>query len=86
VARLRAAADRGTAGTAAADLAVGFEYLQQVRLRHQAGHLAAGTALDDVVALAELSALQRRWLKDTVHLLHTCQESVRINFRTDQIG
>jgi CBS domain-containing protein len=86
VARLRAAADRGTAGTAAADLAVGFEYLQQVRLRHQAGHLAAGTALDDVVALAELSALQRRWLKDTVQLLHTCQESVRFNFRTDQIG
>jgi CBS domain-containing protein len=86
VSRLRAAADRGTAGTAAADLAAAFEYLQQVRLRHQAARLAAGTAPDDVVALAELSALQRRWLKDTVHLLHTCQESVRINFRTDQIG
>ena len=86
VARLRAAAERGTAGTATADLAAAFEYLQQVRLRHQADRLAAGTAPDDVVALAELSALQRRWLKDTVHLLHTCQESVRINFRTDQIG
>jgi CBS domain-containing protein len=86
VARLRAAAERGTAGTAAADLAAAFEYLQQVRLRHQADRLAAGDTPDDVVALAELTALQRRWLKDAVHLLHTCQESVRINFRTDQIG
>jgi hypothetical protein len=39
-----------------------------------------------VVALAELTALQRRWLKDAAHLLHTCQQSVRIAFRTDQIG
>ena len=86
VARLRAAADQGTAGTAAADLAAAFQYLQQVRLRHQADRLAAGDTPDNVVALAELTALQRRWLKDAVHLLHTCQESVRINFRTDQIG
>jgi CBS domain-containing protein len=86
VARLREAAERGRVGTAAADLAASFEYLQQVRLRHQADRLAAGDAPDDIVALAELTALQRRWLKDTVHLLHTCQESVRIAFRTDQIG
>jgi CBS domain-containing protein len=86
VARLRAAAERGLAGTATADLAAAFEYLQQVRLRHQADQLAAGRAPDDVVALAELTALQRRWLKDAAQLLHTCQESVRIRFRTDQIG
>jgi CBS domain-containing protein len=86
VARLRSAAERGMAGTAAADLAAAFEYLQQVRLRHQADRLAAGHTPDDVVALAELTALQRRWLKDAVQLLHTCQESVRITFRTDQIG
>ena len=35
-ARLKAAAEHGTAGTAAADLAAAFEYLQQLRLRHQA--------------------------------------------------
>jgi CBS domain-containing protein len=86
VARLRSAAERGSAGTAAANLAAAFEYLQQVRLRHQADRLAAGHSPDDVVALAELTALQRRWLKDAVQLLHTCQESVRITFRTDQIG
>jgi CBS domain-containing protein len=86
VARLRTAADRGMAGTATVDLAAAFEYLQQLRLRHQADRLAAGAAPDDVLGLAELTALQRRWLKDAVHLLHTCQESVRITFRTDQIG
>jgi CBS domain-containing protein len=86
VARLRSAAECGSAGTAAANLAAAFEYLQQVRLRHQADRLAAGHSPDDVVALAELTALQRRWLKDAVQLLHTCQESVRITFRTDQIG
>ncbi len=85
-ARLRAAADHGTAGTAAVDLVAAFEYLQQVRLRHQAGRLATGAAPDDVVAVAELTALQRRWLKDAASLLHTCQQSVRGAFRTDLIG
>jgi CBS domain-containing protein len=84
-ARLHAAADHGTAGTAA-DLAAAFEYLQQLRLRHQADQLAAGAVPDDAVPLAELTALQRRWLKDTALLIHTCQESVRIAYRTDQIG
>jgi CBS domain-containing protein len=86
VARLRAAAEHGTAGTAAADLVAAFEYLQQLRLRHQADALAAGAVPDDVVTLSELTALQRRWLKDAVHLLHTCQESVRIAYRTDFIS
>jgi CBS domain-containing protein len=68
------------------DLAAAFEYLQQLRLRHQAGQLAAGAAPDDAVPLAELTALQRRWLKDTAELLHICQESVRIAYRTDLVG
>ena len=86
-ARLHAAADHGTAGTAAAaDLVAAFEYLQQLRLRHQAGRLAAGAVPDDAVPLAELTALQRRWLKDTAELLRTCQERARIAYLTDLIG
>ena len=85
-ARLQAAADHGTAGTAATDLAAAFESLQQLRLRHQAEQLAAGAVPDDAIPLAELTALQRRWLKDTAELLRTCQESVRIAYRTDLIG
>jgi CBS domain-containing protein len=85
-ARLRAAAEHGTAGSAAADLAAAFEYLQQLRLRHQADRLAHGAAPDDTVPLTELSALHRRWLNDTAQLVRTCQESVRIAYRTDLIG
>jgi CBS domain-containing protein len=48
-ARLQAATDHGTAGTAAADLTAAFEYLQQLRLRHQAEQLAAGAVPDDAV-------------------------------------
>jgi CBS domain-containing protein len=86
VARLRAATERRTVGRTAADLAAAFEYLQEVRLRHQAGRLQAGAAPDDLIALADLGALERRWLKDAFHLLHTCQESVRIGFHTDLIA
>jgi CBS domain-containing protein len=86
VARLRAATEGRTVGRTAADLAAAFEYLQEVRLRHQAGRLQAGATPDDLVALADLGALERRWLKDAFHLLHTCQESVRIAFHTDLIA
>jgi CBS domain-containing protein len=86
VARLRAATEHGTVGRTTADLAAAFDYLQEVRLRHQAGQLQAGTAPDDLITLADLGALERRWLKDAFHLLHTCQESVRIAFQTDLIA
>jgi CBS domain-containing protein len=86
VARLRAATERGTVGRTTADLAAAFDYLQEVRLRHQAGQLRAGTAPDDLITLADLGALERRWLKDAFHLLHTCQENVRIAFQTDLIA
>jgi CBS domain-containing protein len=86
VARLRTAAERGTVGRTAADLAAAFEYLQDLRLRHQAGQLQAGAAPDDAIVLAELRALERRWLKDAFQLLHTCQQSVRITFQTDLIA
>ena len=86
VARLRTATKRGTVGRTAADLATAFEYLQELRLRHQAGRLQAAAAPDDLVTLADLGALERRWLKDAFHLLHTCQESVRIAFQADLIA
>jgi CBS domain-containing protein len=86
VTRLRTATERGTVGRTAADLGVAFEYLQEVRLRHQAGRLQAGAAPDDLVPLADLGALERRWLKDAFGLLHTCQEGVRIAFQADLIA
>jgi CBS domain-containing protein len=86
VARLRAAVDRGTAGTAAIDLAAAFDYLQQLRLGHQAARVAAGAPADDVVAFSELTELQRHRFKQAMHLVHICQESLRITYRTDLIA
>jgi CBS domain-containing protein len=86
VARLRAATERGTVGRTAADLAAAFDYLQELRLRHQVSRLQADAAPDDLVPLADLGALERRWLKDAFHLLHTCQEAVRIAFQADLIA
>jgi CBS domain-containing protein len=86
VARLQAAADQGRAGTAAIGLLDVFDYLQQLRLRHQAACQAAGAPADDVMALSELTTLQRRRLKDAMHLIHICQESLRITYRTDLIA
>jgi signal-transduction protein with cAMP-binding, CBS, and nucleotidyltransferase domain len=73
-------------GTAAAELVVALEYFQEVRLRHQAGCVEAGVPPDNVLALAGLGALERRWLKDAFHLLAACQESVRLAFRTDLVS
>jgi CBS domain-containing protein len=86
VTRLRTATEPGTVGRTAADLAAAFEYLQELRLRHQTQQLEAAAAPDDLVPLADLGALERRWLKDAFHLLHTCQEGVRIAFQADLIA
>jgi signal-transduction protein with cAMP-binding, CBS, and nucleotidyltransferase domain len=48
--------------------------------------LEAAAAPDDLVPLADLGALERRWLKDAFHVLHTCQEGVRIAFQADLIA
>jgi CBS domain-containing protein len=85
-ARLHAAADQGRAGAAAIGLLEAFDYLQQLRLSHQAACQAAGAPPDDVIALSELTALQRQRLKDAMHLVHICQERLRITYRTDLIA
>ncbi|HKQ00577.1 MAG TPA: DUF294 nucleotidyltransferase-like domain-containing protein [Actinomycetes bacterium] len=86
VARLHAAVDEGTAGKLAIDLATAFEDLQQLRFDHQAACLAAGAPADDIVAIGEFTTLQRRRLKDAMHLVHVCQESLRISYQTDLIA
>jgi CBS domain-containing protein len=86
VTRLRTATERGTVGRIAADLVAAFEYLQELRLRHQAGQRQADATPDDLVALADLGALERRWLKDAFGLLYTCQEGVRLAFQADLIA
>ena len=86
MARLKAAADQGRAGAAAIGLLEAFDYLQQLRLGHQAACQAAGGPPDDVIALSGLTTLERHRLKDAMHLVHICQEHLRITYRTDLIA
>lgn len=79
LARLRLANGPSTSGTVTSDLAAAFEYLQEIRLRHQAAQLRAGKDPDNHVALSSLSLLEHRWLKDLFRLIQICQESVRLH-------
>lgn len=81
LARLRLADGRSTIATVTSDLAEAFEYLQEVRLRHQAAQLRAGQVPDNYVALSDLSNLEHRWLKDLFRLIQICQESVRAHLQ-----
>jgi CBS domain-containing protein len=81
LARLRLAAARGL--EEAPDLAESFEFLQQVRLRHQVARLRAGREPDNLVPLSELTELERRWLRDLFRLLDIARQSVRLHLQRD---
>lgn len=77
--RLRLAAERAVA--VAHDLIEAFEYLQQVRLRHQVRQLRAGVEPDNLVPLSELTQMERRWLRDLFRLLDIAGQSVRLHLQ-----
>jgi CBS domain-containing protein len=79
--RLRLAAARGV--EVATDLAEAFEYLQQVRLRHQVRQLRGGAEPDNLVPLQELTPLERRWLRDLFRLLDIARQSVRLHLQAN---
>jgi CBS domain-containing protein len=79
--RLRLAAARGV--ESATDLAEAFEYLQQIRLRHQVRQLRDGAEPDNLVPLSEVTELERRWLRDLFRLLDIARQSVRVHLQTN---
>jgi len=72
-ARLQAASDCGTLTSSdALTLRDAFELTSQLRLDHQVAQLIAGLEPNDEIELAELSPLQRNYLKETFRASSPC--------------
>jgi CBS domain-containing protein len=72
--RLQAAAGAGTVDPGVAEeLAQAFRFLWEVRLRHQAGQVAAGEDPDDFVDPSTLGAFHRSGLKEAFHVIRRAQ-------------
>ena len=77
VERLRAAAERGALSREMAEnLEDAFEFIANLRLRHQAAQIRRGVPPDNYVRPAELSELERRHLKDAFAVIQTLQETL----------
>jgi len=76
-ARLRAASDHGTLSLSdSLTLRDAFELTSQLRLDHQVAQLEAGIEPDDVVALEDLSPLQRTYLKEAFRAVVSVQRRI----------
>jgi CBS domain-containing protein len=76
-ARLQAASDCGTLTSSdALTLRDAFELTSQLRLDHQVAQLIAGLEPNDEIELAELSPLQRNYLKETFRAVISVQRRV----------
>ena len=56
------------------------EFINTIRLQHQAQELARGQPPDNYVAPSTLSSLQRSHLKDAFHIIKRSQELIARNF------
>lgn len=79
--RLEAAAAAGSLDAEAArDLAAGFEFLCDVRFRHQAGQRARGEHLSNLLPPSELSRFDREHLRDAFRLIRAQLDKLRSDF------
>ena len=83
--RLDAIAEAGgmTAGTVD-DLRDAFEFISMVRLQHQAKQIEHGLKPNNHMPPEELSALERRHLKDAFEVISTMQESMASRYQADR--
>ena len=62
-----------------------FDFISLVRLRHQAARIRAGKEPDNFVAPEELSALERRHLKDAFDVVRTMQAALEQRYQTGRL-
>jgi CBS domain-containing protein len=85
--RLRKAV--GASNLTAADsenLIAAFELISQIRLRHQQAQLARGEAPTNMVVFPQLSARERRELKESLQAIAAVQRSVAFAYQTERIA
>ena len=83
--RLEAIAEAGLmTRTTVDDLRDAFEFISMVRLQHQAKQIENGQKPNNYVPPEELSALERRHLKDAFEVIATMQESMASRYQADR--
>lgn len=84
--RLQAIADApgGISDERIADLKDAFEFISTTRLEHQALQIEAGKAPDNYVPPEQLSALERRHLKDAFEVVSSVQNTMSHNYQTER--
>ena len=66
----------------AADLTDAFEFISYVRLRHQAGQVRSGRAVDNRVNPDELSAFDKRHLREAFAIVRAAQSAMASRYPT----
>lgn len=83
--RLEAIADAGTmTRSTVEDVRDAFEFISMVRLQHQAKQIENGQKPNNHMPPEELSALERRHLKDAFEVISTMQESMATRYQADR--
>jgi CBS domain-containing protein len=84
--RLDAIADEGAllSPPAVNDLRDAFEFISMVRLQHQAKQIEKGQSPNNYVPPEELSALERRHLKDAFEVISTTQDLMAARYQADR--
>jgi CBS domain-containing protein len=82
--RLQATVDEGLLGPDEyATLSEAYRFLLRVRLREQLRMLSGGNPANNVIALSDLSSIERSRLKDTFRAIEVWQERAAYHYRTD---
>ncbi|MEZ5476466.1 MAG: DUF294 nucleotidyltransferase-like domain-containing protein [Thiolinea sp.] len=74
----------GLSAESIADLKDAFEFISTTRLEHQALQIEAGKAPDNYVPPEQLSALERRHLKDAFEVVSDVQNSMAHNYQANR--
>ena len=87
IARLRQAGGNSSLSqTDAEELIAAFELLSLLRLRHQYAQLQHEQPMTNHISMAQLSPLERRELKEALHVVQRLQENIELAFQTPMLG